>query len=133
MQQLNINNILDRIKKIYNLNTDTQLNELMKLKKHTIATWRFRNTIDFITLYNFCNENNLNINYILSGEGEPFLESIDKLKLRIKELEEELKKTNSIQKKDNTEIAILENEISILRNKLAFAEELILKLAKNIP
>lgn len=60
--------ILDRLKEALSLGTDTELANLLGVKKATISNWRNRNTIDFPLLFSICEQ--INIDWLLTGEGE---------------------------------------------------------------
>lgn len=65
---INKSEILDNIKSLYNLKTDTQLAEKLGVKSQTISTWRNRNSIDIELIYSKCEF--IDGNYLLSGKGE---------------------------------------------------------------
>jgi phage repressor protein C with HTH and peptisase S24 domain len=66
-----VKKILERFKQALNIYTDSSLAEYLGIKPNTISTWRARNTIDFELLFSKCED--ININWLLTGEGEPYI------------------------------------------------------------
>ncbi|HRP02926.1 MAG TPA: helix-turn-helix domain-containing protein [Candidatus Kapabacteria bacterium] len=129
MKEIFVSEVLERLKKVLKIKTDTDLNDKLELNKNTISIWKHRNTLDYLALIAFCNNDNININYILTGDGEPYIENVESLKNKIKELEETIKKIDILEGQDNKNLASLDAEVRDLRSKLAYADELIFKLA----
>ncbi len=55
---------------LFNLKNNTELANLMGVKKHTISTWKSRNTIDHALVISICEPNV--IGWVFTGEGEMF-------------------------------------------------------------
>ncbi len=126
--------ILSRIKEGLNLTSDTELANLLGINKSTLANWYSRNTMDYDLVFSICEH--LNLNWILTGEGE-MLANPDENELNCsfepdltsdyerKFLEKQLdKKDNEIAKLTqkiiqlNKEVGALEERIKILNSKL---------------
>lgn len=60
--------ILDRLKEAFTVNTDTEIANILGVKKATLSNWRNRNSIDFPLLFSVCEH--INIDWLLTGEGE---------------------------------------------------------------
>ena len=86
----NANILLDRLKVAYNFKSDSQLSKFLGVKPNTISTWRERNSINFKLILAKCDD--LNLNWLFTGEGPMFREEERNLQERIQELEAELKK-----------------------------------------
>ena len=94
-----IGDILNRLKMIYNCKTDTDLANALNMKQSTLANWRQRESLDFIYILKII-PNNINLNWLFYGEGEPVAEKKKEgnkeevLLLReiIKEKDEQIKK-----------------------------------------
>ena len=92
--------ILDNLRNILNLRTDKQLAEKLEINLNTLSSWRNRNSVDFPLIIAFCASNNININWLFNGIGEPHLANNDNIKDKIKELQDEIKKNNDEIQKD---------------------------------
>ena len=68
----NTKEILDRLKKALNVRTDTDLAKYLGVKQNTISTWKSRNSFDYKLIFSICDENNIDIDWLLTGEGEMF-------------------------------------------------------------
>lgn len=119
--------IIERLKLELKIDNDTKLANYLGINQSTLATWKKNNSFDVYRVFNKLQ--NININWLLTGEGEPYIENKEKLKQRVNELEQTIKNIDIGISKDNKEVASLDIEVIQLRNKLAYAEELIFKLA----
>lgn len=61
-------NILKRLKKHLNINTDSKLSEILNIKPNTISSWKKRNTLDYNKIIDKCLELNIDLNTIFSEE-----------------------------------------------------------------
>lgn len=68
----NVKKILERFKLITNTKTDTELANLLGIKQSTISVWKMRNSIDYELIFTKCNNLNINLHWLLTGEGEPY-------------------------------------------------------------
>jgi SOS-response transcriptional repressor LexA len=66
-----ISEVLSRLKDSLSVNTDYKLAKLLKISQSNISMWRKRNSIPYKLLTDLCNKRELNINWILNGEGHP--------------------------------------------------------------
>jgi hypothetical protein len=134
----NATEILNNLKIILNFKTDTDLAGYFGVDRSTLAGWKSRNSLDFNLMFEKLNNENINLHYILTGEGSPKKEEIrndivmndvsSKYRAEIKELKADLKKTDAECEKDIKDTARLELEINQLRAKLEYADTLIDKL-----
>ncbi|SDE40081.1 LexA family transcriptional regulator [Riemerella columbipharyngis] len=60
--------ILNKIKKEYNFNSDTDFAKFLGIKPQTMSSWHSRNTFDTDLIYAKCE--NLNADFLLSGKGD---------------------------------------------------------------
>lgn len=63
------NPILNRIKGLLGIETDSQLADNIKVKPNVISAWRKRNTIAFELIIYLCEINNWDLNYIILGRN----------------------------------------------------------------
>lgn len=72
MQEKNSHNaiffLVERLKAYFQVDTDYALAEKLGVKANTISTWKNRDTIDYPLILAKCD--NVNLNWLLSGEGE---------------------------------------------------------------
>lgn len=66
---LDIDLIINRLKKSLNINSDTELAEILGVGKSTISNWRKRNTIDYAVIFTLCEH--IDLNYLIKGETYP--------------------------------------------------------------
>ncbi|RKE02345.1 LexA family transcriptional regulator [Marinifilum flexuosum] len=62
--------IIERLKSAYQLDTDSVLAEFLGVKRNTISSWKSRNTINYDLIFAKCDD--LNLNWLITGEGQPF-------------------------------------------------------------
>jgi hypothetical protein len=111
----NVNEILDRIKKILNFKTDTELSEYLKINTTTISSWRSRNHIDLIRIFEELK--NINLNWLLFDNDEMINLGWNIVKEPIEAYQNE---NNMIQ-----EIKIRDDEISKLRSQIELLKDII--------
>ena len=63
-----LDEILDKIKELKGLKTDAALAEFFKVKTSTVATWRSRGTIPYDMIIAFCEQENIPVGWLLSGQ-----------------------------------------------------------------
>ncbi|NPV35104.1 MAG: hypothetical protein HPY80_00390 [Bacteroidales bacterium] len=59
--------IIERLKTYFQIVTDIELAKILGIKPNTISTWRNRNSIDWNLIFAKCE--NINLNWLLTGEG----------------------------------------------------------------
>lgn len=69
MKTFNVELVLERIKKHYNLNSDKELSEYLQIKKSTLSNWRSRQTVNYELIVEKCLDMDLNV--LLRGEAMP--------------------------------------------------------------
>lgn len=63
--------VFDRIKKIKSLKTKTALAECLGLTRQSLYHYEERNALPFEEIVNFCICENISLDYILLGRGDP--------------------------------------------------------------
>lgn len=64
-----VNLILKRFKAALKLKTDKELAKSLKIEANTLSNWKTRGTFDYKLFITFCEENNINIDWLITGEG----------------------------------------------------------------
>lgn len=87
------NEILDEIRNVLGLNSDTALGGLFGVKQSTVASWRTRNSIPYDEIIAFCVEEGMSLDKLLLGKGTdeininqpslPKISPLEKSKLRL--------------------------------------------------
>lgn len=75
--------IINRIKKIENVNSEYALSKIFNKNQGTITNWKKRNIVPYELLYKYCDERNISFNWLLSGKGNQFISSTDKNNIEI--------------------------------------------------
>jgi len=114
----NSEKIIERLKKLLNLDNDTKLSKYLEINQSTLATWKKSDTFDIYRIHDKLLNKKININWLLTGEGYPYLDDIQILKNRIKELEELIKKMEYDEGKNKIDTNI-RNEIDELHFQLS--------------
>lgn len=60
------------IRKLKGLKTSAQVAGLLNVKPNTIATWKVRNKIPFVLLVAFCEAEEINFDWLLTGQGATY-------------------------------------------------------------
>ena len=71
MKTFSSDEILNRLKSALSVGTDTELADLLGIKKATLSNWRNRNSIDFPLVFSVCEQ--VNIDWLVTGRGNPKL------------------------------------------------------------
>ncbi|MDY6904125.1 MAG: helix-turn-helix domain-containing protein [Thermodesulfobacteriota bacterium] len=71
---IKFSDILNRIKEASGQKKDIDIANALNLKQSTFANAKKRDSIPYEALITFCNKNQINIHWLLTGEGEPFFE-----------------------------------------------------------
>lgn len=71
MKTFSSDEILNRLKSALSVGTDTELADLLGIKKATLSNWRNRNSIDFPLVFSVCEQ--VNIDWLVTGRGKPSL------------------------------------------------------------
>lgn len=61
--------ILDKIKEIKKIKSDTELADFFEVKQSTLASWRARESIPHDIIIAFCNNENISLDWLLRGQG----------------------------------------------------------------
>jgi SOS-response transcriptional repressor LexA len=69
--KITISEVLSRLKDSLSVNTDYKLAKMLEISPSNISMWRKRGSIPYKMLSDLCNKRELNINWILNGEGHP--------------------------------------------------------------
>lgn len=68
---MRINDILKRVGIIINSNANNDIALALKVKPTTTSTWKKRNTVALKTLSEFCQKQDIDIFWLLTGKGSP--------------------------------------------------------------
>lgn len=71
MKTFSSDEVLNRLKEALSVGTDTELADLLGIKKATLSNWRNRNSVDFLLVFSFCEH--INIDWLITGRGNPSL------------------------------------------------------------
>lgn len=84
------NKIMDKLKKILNINSDTELAEKMELSRSNYSERKQRNSIPYENLINLCKKEKISIDYLLKNENNSSFSNNyqEKLENSIKKLNE---------------------------------------------
>ncbi|WP_159392747.1 helix-turn-helix domain-containing protein [Methylobacterium sp. C1] len=69
-QQINADAVLDRMKEIYDVDTDTALADVLRTTRQNISKWRSRNSVPYAEAVAASYARNASIDYILTGRGD---------------------------------------------------------------
>lgn len=75
MKTFSSDEILNRLKKALSVGTDTELADLLGIKKATLSNWRNRNSVDLPLVFSVCEQ--VNIDWLITGRGIPTLKLDD--------------------------------------------------------
>jgi len=64
---IDVSIILNRLKNKFNLKSDKELAELLKVTNKTLAGWKIRNSLDFKKILNLAKRKNLSLDFIFLG------------------------------------------------------------------
>jgi transcriptional regulator with XRE-family HTH domain len=140
-----------RLKKLLNVKNNEELSKKVNVSNATISRWYNKEYFDINLLYSIEELNNFNLNWLLTGEGEPYLDSYEtdspikalndniheylKVNKEITEVLDQLDQNNYTIKmadekiiKDQEEIKAMEHEITKLRAMIEEKETMINKL-----
>lgn len=60
--------IIDRLKMVVKVNTDSELANAIGVSKSTISNWKNRKSIDYDLVFSFCEH--INLDWLLTGKGD---------------------------------------------------------------
>lgn len=63
-----LDSVIDRIKKTFNVNKDKEIADILGVTNQAFANWRNRNKIPFEEIISLCLRENIDLKYILNGE-----------------------------------------------------------------
>lgn len=86
----NLNDILNRLKEVLELKTDTELTEKLDLSTGVVSNWKARNKIPYNEIFSICENNKIDINYIFYGTKKEKKEENKNFKEKIVENLEKL-------------------------------------------
>ena len=66
--------VLSRMKEVKGYKREKEIAKALNLKQNTLSTYKNRNSIPYEQLVAYCEENGINIRWLLIGEGEPFID-----------------------------------------------------------
>lgn len=100
--------IIDRLKMVVKVNTDSELANAIGVSKSTISNWKNRKSIDYDLVFSFCEH--INLDWLLTGKGDMLkTNGTDNQNSAVAESSVEYSSTN----KDNDKNAF--NQISFLQ------------------
>lgn len=67
----NVNNVLNRLKEVFNIESDVDLARKLGVQKNVISNWRLRNKADYSKLFNYSSEYGVSLDWLLTGFGHP--------------------------------------------------------------
>lgn len=68
--QFEVINVLNKLKSYLSLDKDGELADAMGVNVRTYASWKSRNTIDFILLLDFCKKNNISLDRLFEFDTQ---------------------------------------------------------------
>jgi len=102
----NLSEIINRIKQKFELKSDTQVAKLLNVEQNTLSSWKKRDKIPYEKLDEVALNNNISIEWILSGKEE----NISKYQELINNFE--------LLSEDKKEIYLLRIKADAIENKL---------------
>jgi hypothetical protein len=67
----NIIDIIERVKIINKIHTDHEVAKILGISKANLSNYRSKGSIPYDALSNYCERENLSVDYILFGTGDP--------------------------------------------------------------
>lgn len=67
----NVVNILTRLREYLNLQSDADLARKLGVSPNALSNWKRRNTFDTDSIFTFCVDNLIDIDWLITGEGRP--------------------------------------------------------------
>lgn len=77
----NVLEIVERLKQLYDVKTDTQLQDKTGIKTNTLRTWKERNSIPYKKLDEISQNESISMNWLLYGKGPVKMEECEKLNI----------------------------------------------------
>ena len=68
MKTFSSEKIIERLKEVLEINSDSALAERLKVTKGTLSNWKARNSLDFEKVFSVCDL--ISVDWLLTGEGE---------------------------------------------------------------
>lgn len=68
--------IIKRLKEAYNLRSNVKLAKFLGVSAQVLSNWQNRNTVNYDTIFSKCED--LNLDWLISGEGEVFKHNLKK-------------------------------------------------------
>ena len=66
----NVKDVIDKMKKILNINSNIELANFLKVSYNTLNTWIKRGKIPQEVIYDFCQKQNCSFDYLLTNKNE---------------------------------------------------------------
>lgn len=66
----NFTEIEQRIKEVFKVNKSIEISRLLNVSSSTYGNWKTRNTIPYDEIITLCEENKINMRYILTGNDD---------------------------------------------------------------
>lgn len=64
------NDVLSRIRQIYNFTSNRELADYFSVKETTVSNWKTRNTIPFEVLFRTSQENDVSLDWLVTGKSK---------------------------------------------------------------
>lgn len=77
VKQLEIAQILERLKSLYPFKTEGELARFLEIKHSRLSGWKARGTIDYEVFFAICEKEGLNPLWLFLGKGPPRQEAVD--------------------------------------------------------
>lgn len=100
--QFDVQKVINKLKSALNVDKDIELANAMGVKVRTFASWKSRNTFDFLILFDFCEKKSISLDWLF--------ELTTKNEIREPEVEYEISKVDNIESR----LKILESKVSEL-------------------
>mgnify|MGYP002725716131 CR=1 FL=1 len=85
---LHFKKIIEEVKRIENLNFDSEVADLLGIQADKFRMRKSRNSIPYEELATYCNIKNINFNWLMTGEGAVYIQETEK-EMEIKRLQKE--------------------------------------------
>ena len=73
------NKVIDRIGVVINAKSDSEICNLLNLKKTTLSTWRGRDSVPYALCVDLAQKKGITLDWLLTGEGPMYRDQIQSL------------------------------------------------------